>query len=617
VDAIIRGRLRRYTDQVGHLWNSLADYYIRSGLFERARDIYEEAIQTVNTVRDFTHIFDAYAQFEELALSKMMEQEMDENDTATLDLYMARYEDLIDRRPLLLNSVLLRQNPHNVSEWQNRVELYKQKEKLNEMINTYTEAVQTVDPKQAVGKLHHLWVNFAKFYEDNEQMEDARVILEKATHVAFLKVEDLGYVWCEWVEMELRHDEHDKAITLLRRATAPPPRRISYHDKTETVQVRLHKSLKIWSLYADLEESFGTFKTTKAVYERILELKIPTPQIIINYGLFLKEHNYFEDAFKAYEKGISLFKWPNVFDIWNTYLTEFLERYGGTKLERTRDLFEQCLDTCPEKYAKTIYLLYAKLEEQHGLARHAMAVYDRAVDAVEKSERFAVFNIYLRKGAEIYGVTRTRQIYEKAIELLEDREARTMSQKFAELETKLGEIDRARAIYSHCSQMSDPRSAPEFWQAWKDFEVKHGNEDTLREMLRIKRSVQHTYNTQVNMMSAQMLSGAIQNSVAPSGGKQDEMKVLEEKMSGSADKENRPSDAQGRSNIMFVRGETQSKEVDEAQKNQDANNPDEIDLDDDDDESENEGETNAGSFGSFEKQAIPSEVFGGLRKEDD
>ena len=62
--------------------------------------------------------------------------------------------------------------------------------------------------------------------------------------------------------------------------------------------------MKIWSLYADLEESFGTFKTTKAVYERILELKIPTPQIIINYGMFLKDHKYFEEAFKAYEKGI-------------------------------------------------------------------------------------------------------------------------------------------------------------------------------------------------------------------------------------------------------------------------------------------------------------------------
>ena len=93
-----------------------------------------------------------------------------------------------DRRPLLLNSVLLRQNPHNVAEWLNRVELFKQKEKPHEIINTYTEAVQTVDPKQAVGKLHHLWVNFAKFYDENDQLEDARVILEKATHVAFLKV---------------------------------------------------------------------------------------------------------------------------------------------------------------------------------------------------------------------------------------------------------------------------------------------------------------------------------------------------------------------------------------------------------------------------------------------
>ncbi len=131
VDAIIRGGLRRYTDQIGHLWNSLADYYIRSGLFERARDIYEEAIQSVTTVRDFTHVFDAYAQFEELNLAKRMEDAGEANigkqDELVLDLLMARFENLIERRPLLLNSVLLRQNPHNVTEWQKRVELFKDK----------------------------------------------------------------------------------------------------------------------------------------------------------------------------------------------------------------------------------------------------------------------------------------------------------------------------------------------------------------------------------------------------------------------------------------------------------------------------------------------------------
>jgi pre-mRNA-splicing factor SYF1 len=59
--------------------------------------------------------------------------------------------------------------------------------------------------------------------------------------------------------------------------------------------------------------------------------------------------------FQAYEKGIALFKWPNVYDIWNTYLTKFLKRYGGTKLERARDLFEQCLEKCPPKFAKGEY----------------------------------------------------------------------------------------------------------------------------------------------------------------------------------------------------------------------------------------------------------------------
>lgn len=68
-----------------------------------------------------------------------------------------------------------------------------------------------------------------------------------------------------------------------------------------------------------------------------------------------------------------------------------------------------------------------------------------------------MFNIYIKKAAEIYGVVKTRQIYEKAIECLSEDSTREMCIRFAEMETKLGEIDRARAIYVHCSQISDPR----------------------------------------------------------------------------------------------------------------------------------------------------------------
>ncbi|RXG52302.1 Pre-mRNA-splicing factor SYF1 [Armadillidium vulgare] len=312
-EAIIRHGLQRYTDQ--------------------ARDVYEEALRSVMTVRDFTQVFDSYAQYEELMLNKRMDElgdNVSEEDDIDLELRLARYEDLIQRRPLLLNSVMLRQNPHNVIEWQKRVSLYEGKPKM--IVATYMEAVKTIDPKQATGKLNSLWVNFAKFYEENNQIADARIIFQKATEVPYVKVDDLAGVCNE-----------EEALKLMKRATAPPPHKVAYNDETESVQKRLHKSLKLWSMFADLEESLGTFHSTKAVYDRIIDLRIATPQIIINYGMFLQENNYFEEAFKAYEKGIALFKWPFVYDLWNTYLTKFLERYKGKKIERARDLFEQVL----------------------------------------------------------------------------------------------------------------------------------------------------------------------------------------------------------------------------------------------------------------------------------
>lgn len=68
--------------QVGRLWTSLADYYIRRGMFEKARDVYEEGLTSVITVRDFSLIFDALSQFEESLLAAKMEQLGDEEEEA-------------------------------------------------------------------------------------------------------------------------------------------------------------------------------------------------------------------------------------------------------------------------------------------------------------------------------------------------------------------------------------------------------------------------------------------------------------------------------------------------------------------------------------------------------
>lgn len=132
VEGIVRTEgIRVYKDQAGRLWTGLATYWIKKGEFDLARQTFEEGIRTVLTLRDFTQIFDAYAEFSESYMSSLMEgladdddDEDKEDDEKEVDERMQEFEDLMDRRPFLVNEVLLRRNPNDVQEWEKRVALY-------------------------------------------------------------------------------------------------------------------------------------------------------------------------------------------------------------------------------------------------------------------------------------------------------------------------------------------------------------------------------------------------------------------------------------------------------------------------------------------------------------
>ncbi|KAG5653258.1 hypothetical protein H0H81_001418 [Sphagnurus paluster] len=517
-DIIRKDGLAKYKDQAGRLWTGLATYWIKRGEFDRAKETFENGLKSVLTIRDFTQIFDAYAEFGESLISALMNSlENEEDDTEEdvadtekeLDLRVAEIEDLTDRRPFLVNDVLIRRNPNDVQEWEKRVALWGEDDE--KVAETYTKALETIHPRKATANLHRLYINFAKFYEEGgttgqaeQDLDSARKILEKATKVNFKLVEDLAEVWCEWSEMEIRHGNYDDSIRVMQRATAIPKNtKINYHDHTLSAQARLFKSLKLWSFYVDLEESIGTVESTKKVYDQILELRIANAQIIINYAAFLEENKYFEESFKIYERGVELFTFPISFEIWNIYLSKFVKRYGGSKLERARDLFEQALEKCPPKSCKPLFLLYSKLEEDYGLAKRSMNILDRATKVVADQDKFQMFTIYIAKATANYGLPATRPIYERALEVLPDRQTADMCLRFAALERKLGEIDRARAIYAHASQFCDPRTNPQFWTEWNSFEIETGSEDTFREMLRIKRSVQAQFNTEASYLAAE------------------------------------------------------------------------------------------------------------------
>lgn len=615
VDAIIRSGIVRFTDEVGRLWCRLADYYIRMGLFEKARDVYEEAIHEVITVRDFTLVFEAYAKFEESVLTTKInltlgiEEKLGMDLTSQLDEYMEntpshslndlistfklkailksakvgmndfeqyytdkkdiilrliRLEHLMSQRPMLLNAVVLRQNPNNVYEWHKRIRLYldeflahdhngseDSKEisesveaksiALQRVITTYMEAIQAIQPKLAKGKFSTLWLSLAKFYEEHysddieSNIENARSIFRKATGICFKTVDECALIWTSWAEMEIFHQNYEKALVVMQEAITEPTasirrrkqkaahagsqkvtlstnnaRHYDYNESSEAFPTteRVFMNIKVWELYLDLEESLGTLDMIRSAYDRAMDLNIITPLMVLNYTALLEQHHYFEDSFKIYERAINIFGYPHVKPIWTVYLEKFMARYQGKKLERLRDLYEQALKSGPPLPDRVeYYLLYSKAEEKFGLPRHALAVLDRATKdplITDDMLKFNLYKIFIYKTELFYGATKTRVIYERAIQELNDDSTCSMCIEFAAMETKLGEIDRARVIYIHASQYVDPKKDQhKFWTHWRNFEELYGNEDTFRDMLRMKRSAEVAY-SQVNYMASEM-----------------------------------------------------------------------------------------------------------------
>ncbi|CAH7667884.1 expressed protein [Phakopsora pachyrhizi] len=204
-----------YKDQLGLIYTNLATYWIKRTEFEKAKEVFEDGIARVLTIRDFTTIFDAYAEFSEQYISTLMESigedgDEDQNEQEEeLDTKMREFEELMDRRPFLVNDVLLRRNPNDVQEWEKRVVLHGNEDE--KVVETYLKAIETINPKKATSNFHQLFVNFAKWYEETgasdqddsaPDLKNARQVFERAVNVNFQRVDDLAEIWIEWAEME-------------------------------------------------------------------------------------------------------------------------------------------------------------------------------------------------------------------------------------------------------------------------------------------------------------------------------------------------------------------------------------------------------------------------------
>jgi pre-mRNA-splicing factor SYF1 len=92
--------------------------------------------------------------------------------------------------------------------------------------------------------------------------------------------------------MHFRHKNYESCLLILHKAVASKKEKGQHKREREEF---LHLSIKLWNFYADLQESLGTFEQAKAVYDRMMGLKVASPQTVLNYCNFLEKHYYYEE----------------------------------------------------------------------------------------------------------------------------------------------------------------------------------------------------------------------------------------------------------------------------------------------------------------------------------
>ena len=88
----------------------MAEFYLRAGDIEGARNTYEQALKSLDSVKEFSLIFAAYTQLEE-EIVNICADDSDEAEKA-----ISRLEKLLERREVLLSDVKLKENPNDVQE---------------------------------------------------------------------------------------------------------------------------------------------------------------------------------------------------------------------------------------------------------------------------------------------------------------------------------------------------------------------------------------------------------------------------------------------------------------------------------------------------------------------
>jgi crooked neck len=308
------------------------------------------------------------------------------------------------------------------------------------------------------------WVKYARFEEDNKEMDRARSVMERALEVDHRSAE----LWLRYAELEMRNEYVNRARNVLDRAVQILPR-VDF----------------LWYKYVYMEEMVGDMPKTRAVFERWMEW-MPDDNAWLAYARFETRCGQMDRAEAVMRRYVNTYPSARSFLRFAKW-AEFEAK--NSTLART--VYESCLSELEPEESKQarVFKQFASFEERQEEYDRARVLYnyaiklfrlgatpsaqdDEGVTDYEREKRDELYKAYVtfekkhgnREGIEDVVLTKQRSEYKKM--LASDPYDYDTWFEYAKLEEEHGNASSVREVYEQAVANIPPTEEKHHWKRY-------------------------------------------------------------------------------------------------------------------------------------------------------
>ncbi|KAB1199460.1 Crooked neck-like protein 1 [Morella rubra] len=444
------------------LWLKYAEVEMKNKFINHARNVWDRAVALLPRVDQLWY---KYIHMEEMlgnvagarqVFERWMNWMPDQQGWLSYIKFELRYNEVERARQIFERFV---QCHPKVSAWIRYAKFEMKNGEVARGRNVYERAVEKLaDDEEA----EQLFVAFAEFEERCKETERARCIYKFALdHIPKGRAEDL---YRKFVAFEKQYGDREGIEDAI-----VGKRRFQYEDEVRKNQLNYDS----WFDYIRLEESVGNKQRIREVYERAISNVPPAEE-------------------KRY---------------WQRINYALYEELDAGDMERTRDVYRECLKLIPhEKFSfAKLWLLAAQFEIRQLNLKAARQILGNAIGKAPKDK---IFKKYIEIELQLGNIDRCRKLYEKYLEW--SPENCYAWSKYAELERSLCETERARSIFELAIAQPALDMPELLWKTYIDFEISEGEFGRTRELY--ERLLDRTKHLKVWISYAKFEASAMEDS---------------------------------------------------------------------------------------------------------